>query len=191
MKRPCDPSARLLPDGIIGQRVAVALHFVNRCYTVAIDRKVLGYTPALQLRDVSTKVLRGGYERCRREQTRNVHAWLLGELVDAGEAVARMVPPTGWKRLTYRCKDGPPCFHVADDGQCVVSAPEVLALPEGVWAAPDEYEIVVQTKAGPYRWAPYASRDAALAALPSLERLQIPGVIKGTWQVLPLHGGRP
>jgi hypothetical protein len=188
MKR-CDPSERPLSRSLLGQRVAVALHFTNRCYTVAVSGKVKGYTPALRLRDVTTRGQPGGYEECRTSQQRNVHAWLLGELVDAGEALAAMAPPEDWRGLTYHCKDGPPCFYYPDDGQCVVSAHEVLALPGGVWVAPAQYEIVVQTKGGPYRWSPYASRDTALEALPVLQRLQIPGVIKGTWQVLPRQGG--
>jgi hypothetical protein len=189
MKRSCDPSERPLPDDLLGQRVAVALHFTNRCYTVSLGGRVKGYTPALRLRDVTTRVRRGGYEACRREQQRNVHAWLLGELVEAGEDVARTAPPADWRRLTYHCKVGPPCFYYPDDGQCLVSAREVLALPNGVWVAPAAYEVVVQTKGGPYRWAPYTSRDAALEALPGLRRLHIPGILQDTWQVLALHGG--
>jgi hypothetical protein len=189
MRPPCDPSKRPLPDGLLGQRVEVALHFTNRCYTVAIRGKVRGYTPAVWLRDVTPRVQPGGYEACRREQQRNVHAWLLGELVDAGEAVAAISAPADWRPVSYRCKDGPPCFFFADDGVCLGSAPQALALPGGVWVAPAAYEVVVQTKRGPYRWAPYASRDAALGALPDLELLALPGLIKGTWEVLPLHGG--
>jgi hypothetical protein len=186
MKR-CDPSERPLSRSLLGQRVWVALHFVNRCYTVSIGGKVRGYTPALRLRDVATRVRPGGYEECRASHQRNVHAWLLGELVDAGEHLASVDAPAGWRRFTYRCKDGPPAFFYPDDGEWVIAAHEVLAQPSGVWAAPAGYEVIVQTMGGPYRWAPYTSRDAALAALPGLQRLQIPRVIKGTWQVLALH----
>lgn len=189
MKKPCDPSEKPLPDGLIGQPVTVALNLHNGCYTVSIKREIQGYTRALWLGDVTTKVLPGGYNRCRTEQTRNVHAFLMGTLLGAGEELARSAPPAGSRRITYHCKSGPPCFYFADDGQCLVSAREALMLPDGVWVAPDTYKIVVQTQAGPMTWQPYMSREAAELALPGIQRLRIQRLIKDTWEILPLHGG--
>lgn len=191
----CDPSARPLPRALLGQRAAVALHLINRCYTVSIDRKIQGYTPALLLRDVTTKVLPSGYTRCHREQRRNVHAWLLAELVDAGASVKHVAPPAGWRRITYHCKDGPPWFTFADDGERFTAAREALALPSGVWVPPEagaraaaRYQITVKTKHGTLAFHPYASREAALRALPEKQRLPIADVIPDTWQVVPFEG---
>lgn len=133
----CDSTKRPLPEALVGQHVHVRVHLNlhNGCYVVSLGGKVQGYTEALMLRDVTTAIMPAGYAACRDEQVRNVHAYLVGTLVEAGVYHS---PPAGWKRLRYNCLTGPPCFVLRDESErCLTIAPAVLALPGGhVWVAP-------------------------------------------------------
>lgn len=133
----CDPSQRpLRSSDVIGRDVSAYLNLHNKCWVVADKTGVLGYTDALVLRDVTSTVRRAGYERCRKEQQRNVHAFLNGTLVDAGTLHAK---PEGAQRLSYNCLNGPPCFVYRDGPraeECFVSAPLIVAHPNGrVWSS--------------------------------------------------------
>lgn len=117
---PCDPSSRPLPKGTHGRvRVHVNLH--NGCYVVSQKGKVVGYTRTLTLKNVLPKVSLAGWERCNREQVRNVHAYLEGDLVKHS---AKVPVGKGWRKITYNCKvAAQPCF-VDQKGRCVEGAQE-------------------------------------------------------------------
>jgi hypothetical protein len=53
-------------------------------------------------------------------------------------------------------------------------------------ASGERYRIEARTKAGPITWHPYTSRAEAELALAALEKRAPPGVIKGSWEILPL-----
>jgi len=128
----CDPSSRPLPDSALGQRVRVHLNLHNGCYVASKKGKVLGYSPSLELRDVTSSVSMSGYRRCREEQTRNVHAWLEGVLASADPA---QPGSPEWRRLSYNCLTAPPCFFYVDTHSCFSSAEEVRCFQGGkVWA---------------------------------------------------------
>jgi hypothetical protein len=134
----CNPSAKPLDPRLVGQRVRVHLNLHNGCYVATWKGKVAGYAEALLLGDVTARVSPSGYERCRTERTRNVHAFLEGTL----EVLGRADVPVGARRLSYNCLNGPPCFRFAD-GNCFVSAARVVALPGGlVWATQEVTESV-------------------------------------------------
>jgi hypothetical protein len=126
----CNPSAKPLDARLVGQRVRVHLNLHNGCYVATWKGKVAGYAEALVLVEVRARVTPSGYERCRTEQTRNVHAFLEGRL----ERIGRSEAPPGARRLSYNCLTGPPCF-VFSDGACFAEAEMVVALPGGlVWS---------------------------------------------------------
>lgn len=128
----CDPSARPLPSSALGKQVRVHLNLHNGCYVVTIAQRVVGYSPALHLTGVTSKVSKAGYAKCREEQSRNVHAYLEGTLVGAGEARGTLGPK--FRRLRYNCLTAPPCFYLEDTGECLVRAREAVCLPQGrVW----------------------------------------------------------
>ncbi len=132
----CDPSSRPLPRSMVGQRVRLHLNLHNGCYAVTVAGRVVGYTRAALLHDVTSKVSRSGYESCRDEHVRNVHAYLEGTLADAGDHLASARPGARMRRVSYNCLKGPPCFYYVDDRQCLVGAAEALALPHGrVWVS--------------------------------------------------------
>jgi hypothetical protein len=152
----CDPSKRPLPASAIGKRVRVHMNLHNGCYVVSIRRpagrgrrpgdrwQVAGYTKGLRLSDVTAQVSEAGFESCRREQVRNVHAWIDGILREVREDAP---PPEGWRRLRYNCRTQAfACFY-QDTGDCFVSATAAVGLSRGrFWVSPiaadarDDYE---------------------------------------------------
>lgn len=129
----CDPTRKPLSSSVEGERVRVHLNLHNGCYSITRSGKVAGYSEALVLRDVTVSVQKSGYERCRREHSRNVHAFLSGTLEDANYSGGKL---RGGRRLSYNCLTGPPCFYYVDDGDCFTGAAKVVCLPGGqVWAS--------------------------------------------------------
>jgi hypothetical protein len=60
--------------------------------------KVIGYDTSILLKDVRFIVLKGGQERARIEQTKNVHGGAVGKIVDSGGNY----DTSGWTLVTYR-----------------------------------------------------------------------------------------
>ena len=60
--------------------------------------KVIGYDTSILLKDVRFIVLKGGQERARIEQTKNVHGGAVGKIVDSGGNYNT----NGWTLVTYR-----------------------------------------------------------------------------------------
>lgn len=95
--------------------------------------RVIGHFPELFLRDVTFKV----NERVRREVNRkgvkNVHAWVVGELVETGHFHVTK------RRIAYN----PyvlPYFHWAQTGTQVKSLPAVFMKEKQVWAATEDVQ---------------------------------------------------
>jgi uncharacterized protein DUF5591 len=94
-----------------GEAVRVHRNLHNGCWVVSTKSgggwRVSGYATGVTLKNVRPRVGKSRYEACKANQTRNVHAYLEGDLVKASAA-----KPKGWKRITYNCKTGPgPYFY--------------------------------------------------------------------------------
>ena len=77
-----------------------------------------------------------------------------------------------------------------DFGQSGTSSPSILRSdPPGTTAGGDRYKIEARTKNGPISWHPYTSRAEAEQALPGVKKRAPPGVIRGSWTILPIEPG--
>lgn len=105
--KPCVPDKT--PPDLRGEKVRIHVNLHNGCYVLTHKGKVAGYVRELTLSDVTPKVNRSGYDRCRQEGQRNVHAYLEGTLVSTSAST-----PHGWDKLTYNCKTRGPFFYLQD-----------------------------------------------------------------------------
>jgi hypothetical protein len=77
-----------------------------------------------------------------------------------------------------------------DFGQPGTSSPSIpRSEPRPTAADGGRYKIEARTKNGPISWHPYASRAEAEQALPGIKKRAPPGVIRGSWKILPIEPG--
>lgn len=109
----CDPGDKT-PPNLIGEKVRVHVNLHNGCYVITHKGKVAGYVKSLTLEDVTPKISMSGYNKCKDEQQRNVHAFLEGTLV----SMSATAPSGGsWDKLTYNCKTRGPHFYYVRGGR--------------------------------------------------------------------------
>jgi hypothetical protein len=124
----CDPNARPLKKGLEGKRVRVHLNLHNGCVVISHGGRVQGYTKGVTLRNVVPKISKAGYDRCRATKTKNVHAYLQGELVKR----SAKRPGRGWRKITYNCrgKGGRPAFRSVRGGATYEGSTEARLIPK-------------------------------------------------------------
>lgn len=71
-----------LVDNIFGQRVMVYYNLHKHTFSVQKSGLVLLHADYLKLKNVEFRVRKGGLERVRREKSKNVHAFVIGEIED-------------------------------------------------------------------------------------------------------------
>lgn len=91
---------------------------------------VIGYDTDVYLKDVIFKVQKGGQKRVRKEMRKNVHAGVVGKIVDSGGDY----DTTGWKLITYNPYQHD-SFVEYETGKPIYNAKEVILKNEKeVWA---------------------------------------------------------
>jgi len=100
------------PDpSLIGTKVRVYRNLNQRCWSIQVKGKVVGHASTLELKNIHFKVLRSGYERYQREQRKNVHAFVCGELV----ALNGTFWTIGGTQVTYSPKQRTPLFRTVQE----------------------------------------------------------------------------
>lgn len=86
----------------IGKKVMVYYNLHKHTFSVTYDSKVIMYADYVKLGDVEFRVRKGGKERVRSEKSKNVHAFVIGTLLDYCEYPCDdMPPPSSDKVVTY------------------------------------------------------------------------------------------
>lgn len=70
------------PGSLVGKRVYVYRNLTKSCWSVMVDGIVRCHAQTVQLRNMKFVVRRSGYERYLRTNRKNVHAFVVGELVE-------------------------------------------------------------------------------------------------------------
>ena len=76
----------------IGKRVMVYYNLHKHTFSVTYQNKVILHADFVKLGDVEFRVRPGGKERVRSEQTKNVHAFVIGDLLDYCEYPCNNIP---------------------------------------------------------------------------------------------------
>jgi hypothetical protein len=86
----------------IGKKVMVYYNLHKQTFSVTYDSKVIMHADYVKLGDVEFRVRKGGKERVRSEKSKNVHAFVIGKLLDYCEYPCGEIPtPSSDKVVTY------------------------------------------------------------------------------------------
>ena len=97
-----DDSEGVLEDELIGKKVMVYYNLHKHVFSVTYKGLVKSYSDYVKLKDVEFRVRQGGNEKVRSEERKNVHAFVIGTLVDYKESPSDDIPrPSGSKSITY------------------------------------------------------------------------------------------
>jgi hypothetical protein len=88
---------RMLADSLIGQKVKVYYNLHKHTFSVQKNNLVVLHADYVKLEDVEFRVRQGGMEKVRQEKSKNVHAFVIGTLVDFCDYPCDDIPeePTG------------------------------------------------------------------------------------------------
>jgi hypothetical protein len=73
---------KILLDSLIGERVMVYYNLNKHTFSVQKKGLVVLHADYVKLKDVEFRVRQGGKEKVRREKSKNVHAFVIGDLVE-------------------------------------------------------------------------------------------------------------
>lgn len=87
----------MLLNSLIGQRVMVYYNLHKHTFSVQKNGLVVLHADFIKLEDVEFRVRQGGKEKVRKEKSKNVHAFVIGNLVDFCQYPCDDIPeePTG------------------------------------------------------------------------------------------------
>jgi hypothetical protein len=86
----------------IGKKVMVYYNLHKHTFSVTYDSKVIMYADYVKLGDVEFRVRKGGKERVRSEKSKNVHAFVIGKLLDYCEYPCEDMPSSSSDKIvTY------------------------------------------------------------------------------------------
>lgn len=89
-------------DLFLGKKVMVYYNLHKQTFSVTYDSKVIMHADYVKLGDVEFRVRKGGKEKVRSEKSKNVHAFVIGKLLDYCEYPCDELPVTDSNRIvTY------------------------------------------------------------------------------------------
>ena len=89
-------------DLFLGKKVMVYYNLHKQTFSVTYDSKVIMHADYVKLGDVEFRVRKGGKEKVSSEKSKNVHAFVIGRLLDYCEYPCDELPVTDSNRIvTY------------------------------------------------------------------------------------------
>ena len=86
----------------LGKKVMVYYNLHKHTFSVTYDSKVIMHADYVKLGDVEFRVRKGGREKVRSEKSKNVHAFVIGTLLEYCEYPCDYIPnPPSDKIVTY------------------------------------------------------------------------------------------
>ena len=79
-------------ESLIGKRVMVYYNLHKHTFSVTYKNKVVVHADYVKLRNVEFRVRVGGKDRVRKEKSKNVHAFVIGDLVEFSEYPTQEIP---------------------------------------------------------------------------------------------------
>ncbi len=97
----------------IGKKVMVYYNLHKHTFSVTYDSKVILHADYVKLGDVEFRVRQGGNERVRQQKSKNVHAFVIGRLLDYCE---------------YPCDDIPSPSNATVGADAYPDPPDVISI---------------------------------------------------------------
>ena len=97
-------TSRDIVDLLEGQKVEVNRNLHKKCYSIRQKGKVVAYlgdTNELTLKDVKFAVQPAGRDRVRRENKKNVHAFVRGTVIRTGGLMRKTLLRRCWRSVKY------------------------------------------------------------------------------------------
>lgn len=109
----------------LGKKVMVYYNLHKHTFSVTYKGKVILHSDYVKLEDVEFRVRTGGKERVRMEKSKNVHAFVIGTLIDYCEFPCENIPsPSSNDIVTYNPYKND-SFVYKENGEPVYDAKEV------------------------------------------------------------------
>jgi hypothetical protein len=109
----------------LGKKVMVYYNLHKKTFSVSYDNKVIIHADYVKLGDVEFRVRTGGRDRVRSEKQKNVHAFVIGNLLEYCEYPCDNIPnPPSNNIITYNPYKNE-TFVYKDGGQPIYTAKEV------------------------------------------------------------------
>ena len=109
----------------LGKKVMVYFNLHKKTFSVSYDNKVIIHADYVKLGDVEFRVRTGGRDRVRSEKQKNVHAFVIGNLLEYCEYPCENIPnPPSTNIITYNPYKHE-TFVYKDGGQPIYTAKEV------------------------------------------------------------------
>ena len=121
-------------EELIGKRVYVYYNLHTHTWSVRLGSKVVLHTDYIKLKDVEFRVRVGGREKVRAEQSKNVHAFVIGNIVNyslPGEEIPSPTLPVEVTYNPYRYNN----FVVKSSEEELFNADEVEMIKRKVYAS--------------------------------------------------------
>jgi hypothetical protein len=94
--------SKVTSDEYVGERVKVYYNLHLHTFSVVYKTKVVLHADYVKLGDVEFRVRKGGREKVRMDKQKNVHAFVIGDLIDYCEYPCPKLPEeTSSKVVTY------------------------------------------------------------------------------------------
>jgi hypothetical protein len=109
----------------LGKKVMVYFNLHKKTFSVSYDNKVIIHADYVKLGDVEFRVRTGGRDRVRSEKQKNVHAFVIGNLLEYCEYPCENIPnPPSTNIITYNPYKNE-TFVYKDGGQPIYTSKEV------------------------------------------------------------------
>jgi hypothetical protein len=109
----------------LGKKVMVYFNLHKKTFSVSYDNKVIMHADYVKLGDVEFRVRTGGRDRVRSEKQKNVHAFVIGNLLEYCEYPCKNIPnPSSNSIITYNPYKHE-TFVYKEGGQPIYTAKEV------------------------------------------------------------------
>jgi len=111
-----------------GKRVMVYYNLHKHTFSITYDGRVIMHADMVKLENVEFRVRKGGKERVRGEMRKNVHAFVIGDLVDFCEhPCSEILEPDYGEVVTYNPYTND-SFVIKNSEEPIYNANEVLLL---------------------------------------------------------------
>jgi hypothetical protein len=109
----------------LGKKVMVYYNLHKKTFSVSYDNKVILHSDYVKLGDVEFRVRTGGRNKVRTEKQKNVHAFVIGNLLEYCEYPCDNIPnPTSNNIITYNPYKNE-TFVYKEGGEPIYTAKEV------------------------------------------------------------------
>lgn len=77
-----EEQSKVIANSLVGERVKVYYNLHKHTFSIQKNNIVVAHADFIKLRDVEFRVRPGGKEKVRQEKSKNVHAFVIGNLVE-------------------------------------------------------------------------------------------------------------